>query len=254
MTAQSDTIRILTGRGAPVVTSLGRLPQADHEQVRALAEHLASQGRPYAAAGFALGDGRALVLRRMGDSMEVRGLVCATGSAPSEVTALLEDHPLWASPAFGAGRTLLVKSIREGTASPGRWCVGLRHPPAGFRPLREQAAPSVSIAPPAPSTVDPPAPMPAMEVPPATGRYSPAPSLRDAASTGMRGAFPKWPMAACIAATACSMIFLAAVLVTTPSRVSAPSAATVIAPPPDPAPAASHAEEVRATKQRPGAP
>jgi hypothetical protein len=246
VTVQCDTIRILTGRGAPVVTSIGRLPQADHERVRALAEHLTSQGRPYAAAGFALGDGRALVLRRMGDSMEVRGLVCAAGSAPSGVAALLEDHPLWANPAFAAGRTVPAASVRVGTAAPDSWCAGLRHLPAGFRPLGAQPAPSVRSAPPA----DPP-PMQPVIVPPATSRGGLAAALHDPASSGVRGWFPGWPMAVCIGATACSMIFLAVVLATSPGRASASSAATVIAPPPAPAPAAETAKETNAKATTP---
>lgn len=195
MTVQCDTIRILAGRNGPIVTSVARLTASDHARVCELADCVVASGKAYAAIGTALGTGRIAVLRRMDDSTEVRGLIFAAGSGPSDTSELLEDHPLWASPAFKAGRTVSVAAHSGSPSLPMSWCRGLKRAPQGFQALDEAK----------------PLPTARSESGVRERQYALRPSARVpifAIGDAESGSLPSWPMAVCMAATACSVIFL----------------------------------------------
>ncbi len=225
VTVQCDTIRILAGRNGPLVTSMARLSAPDHERVRELADYLVAAGGAYAAAGTALGTGRIAVLRRMGDTKEVRGLIFAAGAGPSGAAELITDHPLWASPAFMAGRTVAVAASARPSPLTVSWCSGLRQVPRGFRAL-EDTTPSSTAR----GTTTQGSPVSVVR----RGRVAVGPSERAQVSVHVEAepaSSARWPMAVCVAATACSVVFLLMCLALAPRHIAAGTASPIITTP-----------------------
>jgi hypothetical protein len=220
---QADTLRIRERRNAPMVTSARHVERADHQRLLDLASNLVEKGNPGAALCCTLSDGRVAILRRTRSTGEVRGLIHPTSVLSAYAESVLGDDPFWANPAFTDGRQIrLVIPAAGGRQSAPNWCIGVRGPLPGFRVLdatesraKDRAGDVSRIGSPSAR-------------PRAVALHGEPIQRRDidflSPTTPAR-----WPLAACISATAASVIFLAVVLAL--PRRAAPQ---IVVPAPDP--------------------
>lgn len=127
-----DTLKIATGRRPSAISSVKRIEKDDWERVRQAAQSLVRHGEPGAALGMPISSGADVILRRIRDTTDVRGIFPNTPLGKDAVLVLLRNDPFWASATFTLGRRANVELPDSTAPGPRRWVLGCDHVPEGF--------------------------------------------------------------------------------------------------------------------------
>lgn len=208
-----DTVKIITGNKSPAISSAKRIPKDDWELMKQAARALVGHGLPNAALGMPLPSGVQVIMRRVRDTQEVRGILVTSPFGKNFLLALLGNDPFWATPAFTLARRGAIDLRDDRATVYPKWVHNLDRIPPGFTTLDAPGTVGPSSRQAVASTDSGPAQVDA--------RFA-RPNALPQALPGNH-VYPPWINIACGAATIASMIFLAvAILLTTvaakPSR------------------------------------
>ena len=205
-----DTLKIVIGRTPPGLSSVKRLSKPDWDRLMGAARALIDYGDPNAGLGLQLPSGANVVLRRMRDTKEVRGIFLTMPLGQEVLQTLLGSDPWWANAAFTLGRRVPMAIEPSPLPAPSQWVYGMARIPAGFVHL-DQSAVSSSRG------------TTAIKNDEATPRVKPAPRAMTSAPAAMRRKtiratetdhpYPLWVNWVCGGTTLASLLFLATALV-----------------------------------------
>lgn len=225
-----DSIKLVAGRRAVTATSATRLRDADTTLLVGAARAIVANGEAEAGMGLPLPTGGHAVLRRIGGTDEVRGVLLPEPSDREAILHLLANARFWSNTAFTLARRVPIDLRRGQARAPESWTYLFRTSPAGFTPIDEPDSSAPMARPTAPASPD--GARTDRIARPAQQRFPDHGA--EALPEPEPDPYPRWTVVACGLLTMSAMLFLG--IATVLSRPGPPAAAPISIPirPPSP--------------------
>ena len=212
---RAHTFRFRTDLDTEIVSSRKPLSPSVEQRIRMVANRIVLDGSADSAVSIQIDGGQA-IMRRIGDSGEVRGLIVGGTVSKESGIQLVADLGFWSRAAF-LMTTMIDAPLTAATDADIAWSVGMPAAPPVAPPVAQpvaQQAPEIGLV----TRAAKPAPRAVQSVPansqqePATDALVPvgnAAAVADIGESIEAEEIPLWVMRSCAAMTACAVVFLA---------------------------------------------